>query len=165
MATKTRLLADIHRLMTTLSSARAGTSRNPWLNVGLTMAQVKALMVLHHRSVTRAGALAQTLGLSPNGTTAILDRLEEEGLVRRSTDATDRRAVLAELTKTGDAWVAALLSANVHAFDGVLEQLAAEDLEALRRGLDALTRCYLRVSEERAAAACAAPVEGAPRTR
>jgi DNA-binding MarR family transcriptional regulator len=47
------------------------------------------------------GALAASMMLSSGGTTARLDRLERAGLVRRSPDPGDRRAILVRLTPRG----------------------------------------------------------------
>ncbi len=47
------------------------------------------------------GALAASMMLSTGGTTARLDRLEKSGLVTRSPDPDDRRAVLVRLTPSG----------------------------------------------------------------
>lgn len=47
------------------------------------------------------GALAASMMLSTGGTTARLDRLEKAGLVERSPDPSDRRAILVRLTDRG----------------------------------------------------------------
>lgn len=47
------------------------------------------------------GALAASMMLSTGGTTARLDRLEKAGLVARSPDPSDRRAILVRLTDRG----------------------------------------------------------------
>jgi len=44
------------------------------------------------------GLLAESLGLTSASTTALVDRLEKAGLIRRSRDVTDRRRVLLEVT-------------------------------------------------------------------
>src|SRR5947209_8034247 len=46
-----------------------------------------------------AGQLAEATGLSSAATTALLDRLETRGLVRRVRSTTDRRKVLVEMTE------------------------------------------------------------------
>ncbi|GAA2895257.1 MarR family transcriptional regulator [Actinoplanes cyaneus] len=47
------------------------------------------------------GALASSMMLSTGGTTARLDRLEKAGLIARSPDPSDRRAILVRLTDQG----------------------------------------------------------------
>lgn len=140
MASRKHLVDDLQRLIATLGVASAATRPTPWLNVDLSMPQLKALMVLYHRGIVRVGEVARMLGLSPNATTAVLDRLEGEGLARRQADPTDRRAVLVELTEAGTAWIRELLSANARDFAELLDQLSLSDLEALHQGMAALSR-------------------------
>ena len=45
-----------------------------------------------------AGRLAERARLSPGAMTALLDRLEDKGLARRTRDTEDRRRVLVEVT-------------------------------------------------------------------
>lgn len=140
MASRKHLVDDLQRLIATLGVASAATRPTPWLNVDLSMPQLKALMVLYHRGIVRVGEVARMLGLSPNATTAVLDRLEGEGLARRQADPTDRRAVLVELTEAGSTWIRELLSANARDFAELLDQLSLSDLEALHQGMAALSR-------------------------
>lgn len=140
MASRKHLVDELQRLMATLGVASAATRPTPWLNIDLSMPQLKALMVLHHRGIVRVGEVARMLGLSPNATTGVLDRLEGEGLARRQIDPTDRRAVLVGLTEAGTEWITELLSANARNFAELLDQLSVSDLEALHQGMTALSR-------------------------
>jgi len=47
-------------------------------------------------------AIGQQLGLTPSTMTGLVDRLEEQGLVRRDRHSTDRRAFLLRLTRKGE---------------------------------------------------------------
>jgi DNA-binding MarR family transcriptional regulator len=81
--------------------------------------------------------LADTLALSRSGATRLIDRLEADGLVRRTTCDTDRRGAWAELT---DAGYARLRDASPTHLRGVaehfLDRIPADDLDALSRILD-----------------------------
>jgi DNA-binding MarR family transcriptional regulator len=71
--------------------------------LGLTFARYEVLMLL---MFSRTGALplsvvGNRLQVHPTSVTSAVDRLEAQGLVRRSPHPSDRRAVLAELTTTG----------------------------------------------------------------
>jgi len=140
MTSRRHLVEDLQRLMATLGPAGAATRPTPWLNVDLSMPQLKALMVLHYRGAVRVGEVAHMLGMSPNATTTVLDRLEGEDLVRRQLDPSDRRAVLVDLTESGTNWITRLLSANARDFGEVLDQLSVSDLQALHQGMTALGR-------------------------
>ena len=69
----------------------------------LTFARYEALVLL---SFSRNGALplgkmGDRLMLHPTSVTNIIDRLEDQGLVRRVSHPTDRRTTLAEITDEG----------------------------------------------------------------
>ncbi|NKE57511.1 MarR family transcriptional regulator [Lentzea sp. PSKA42] len=70
---------------------------------GLTFARYEALVLLYF---SRKGALpmrvmGERLQLHPTSVTNIVDRLESDGLVRRTPHPTDRRTTLVEITDTG----------------------------------------------------------------
>lgn len=67
-------------------------------NVGINRSDGRCLDVIQERGAVSAGELAEALGLSPGAITALVDRLERDGLVRRLRDPNDRRKVMIELT-------------------------------------------------------------------
>jgi DNA-binding MarR family transcriptional regulator len=67
---------------------------------GMTVAQAATLDALAGGGM-RLGDLGQRLGIAPSTLSRNLDRLVERGLVRRSADPNDRRALRAELTDEG----------------------------------------------------------------
>lgn len=79
----------------------------------------------------RMGEVAATLGVDPSHVTALVDRLEGDGLVQRTPDPGDRRAKLLVRTPEGEATMDAIEA-------GVLERLGT------RHGLSAEDRCVLR---------------------
>ena len=66
--------------------------------LGLDRSAYRALDILDQQGPMTAGQLAERARLSPGATTALLDRLEEKGLARRTRDTEDRRRVLVEVT-------------------------------------------------------------------
>ena len=58
----------------------------------------RALDILDQEGPMTAGRLAERARLSPAAVTALVDRLEERGLARRTRDTEDRRRVLVEVT-------------------------------------------------------------------
>jgi len=84
------------------------------------------------------GGLANDLELSSGAMTSRLDRLEEEGLVRRVPDPDDRRSVVVELTEKGvEAWdIAANVQGRREAFiASVLTKDEQRQLNVLLRKL------------------------------
>jgi DNA-binding MarR family transcriptional regulator len=66
------------------------------MRLGLSESDIKALEVLADTHPVTAGRLAELLNLSTGAVTRLLDRLEQAGYVRRTTDASDRRRVVIE---------------------------------------------------------------------
>jgi len=69
--------------------------------LGITYPQYLALLVLWERGSIRLGEIAEALNLASHAVSPIIDRLEHAGLVRRISDPTDARAVLVDLTQSG----------------------------------------------------------------
>lgn len=65
--------------------------------VGLNSTDLECLDLLYLAGATTAGALARHTGLTTGATTAVIDRLERAGFVRRRRDVADRRCVLVEV--------------------------------------------------------------------
>lgn len=70
-------------------------------NCPLTPEEFAVTSVLNLSGPTRAGELAALTGLRPTTMSNYLRRFEERGLIRRRTDASDRRASLVSLTAKG----------------------------------------------------------------
>jgi DNA-binding MarR family transcriptional regulator len=69
--------------------------------VGLNSTDLECLDLLYLAGVTTAGTLARHTGLTSGATTAVIDRLERAGFVRRRRDTHDRRCVLVEVVPSG----------------------------------------------------------------
>jgi DNA-binding MarR family transcriptional regulator len=88
--------------------------------LGLTFARYEVLMLLmfSSRGSLPLSVVGNRLQVHPTSVTSAVDRLEAQGLVRRSPHPRDRRAVLAELTDDGRALAeraSSLLNAEVFA--------------------------------------------------
>ncbi len=66
--------------------------------LGIDHTAYRCLDILDQEGPITAGRLATRARLSPGAMTALLDRLEEKGLARRTRDTEDRRRVLVEVT-------------------------------------------------------------------
>jgi DNA-binding MarR family transcriptional regulator len=87
----------------------------------------------------RMSELAAQVSLSTSGITRIVDRLEQQGLVRRELCAGDRRATFAVLTDEGDARLRAELPSLIDAIQqNLVDPLTGPQLEGLVLGLRAL---------------------------
>ncbi|MGD0880166.1 MAG: MarR family transcriptional regulator [Acidimicrobiales bacterium] len=101
---------------------------------GLTFARYEGLVLLlfSRRGTLPLGIMGQRLMIHPASVTNIIDRLEAQGLVRRSPHPTDGRTTLAEITEAGRALaLEATTAVNDVAFG--LGGLGRSDLEDLQR--------------------------------
>lgn len=69
--------------------------------LGLTYPQYLVLLVLWEKKDCRLGEIAEELRLATHAVSPIIDRLEEAGLVTRTVDEDDARAVRVGLTRKG----------------------------------------------------------------
>jgi DNA-binding MarR family transcriptional regulator len=84
------------------------------------------------------GELAAKLTCVRSNVTQLVDRLEADGLVKRTDDPSDRRGVRAEATTLGRERQAAGLEVVNRIHEEVEKQLSAVDQSGLKRALDAL---------------------------
>jgi DNA-binding MarR family transcriptional regulator len=82
--------------------------------------------------------LAEKLTCVRSNVTQLVDRLEADGLVKRTDDPSDRRGVRAEVTRLGRERHAAGVKVVNRVHEEVAKQLAAVDQTALKRALDAI---------------------------
>ena len=108
---------------------------------GLTFARYEGLVLLlfSKRGSLPLGIMGQRLMIHPASVTNIIDRLEAQGLVRRSPHPTDGRTTLAEITEAGRRLAReATKAVNDVAFG--LGGLDVRDLEDLQRIIGTLRR-------------------------
>lgn len=83
----------------------------------------------------RLGALAEWLQIAPRSATEVVDGLEELGLVARTPDPEDRRAILVGLTEQGRQVASEIRAARKAQTETLLEELSTEDRAQLRASL------------------------------
>jgi DNA-binding MarR family transcriptional regulator len=94
------------------------------------MSALRVAAPLHRLSPTR---LFKGLMLSSAGITSRLDRLESRGLVKRTPDPNDRRAVLVELTGPGRKLLDEAVAANTKSERALLEDLSPNEIATLSK--------------------------------
>jgi DNA-binding MarR family transcriptional regulator len=104
--------------------------------LGMTFGRVRAIRRLARGPVSM-GELAAALGIDPPNATALVDDLEDQGLVRRRPHPTDRRAKVVEATRRGKT-LARRADDILATPPAALSALTSDDLEALRRILERL---------------------------
>lgn len=132
-----------------------------WVDVDLTMSQLKMMFVLSSARGTagtpnglRVGEVARGLNVTLPTVTAVMDKLVERGLVRRDEDPLDRRQHVCRLTPDGEALLDRLMAGRRAFTVALLQQLDADELGAFLRGMQVVIAAAERL---RASASAEAP--------
>lgn len=111
-----------------------------WLQLDLSIAQVRVLFVLTQHPAAPIGTIAQALGIGLPTASHLVEKLVRAGLVQRAEDPKDRRQTLVRLTQQGEDLIEHLNQDRLEQVRFWLNQLNEEELTALRVGLEALSR-------------------------
>ncbi len=90
------------------------------IRLGLSESDIDALELLIDTGAATAGKLSEVMGMTTGAVTRVIDRLEQAGYVRRTTDPADRRRVVVEVVPERVATVQSLLES--------LERACAEEV-------------------------------------
>jgi len=136
------LAAELHRVLSKVFAVlrRGDTSRLPATAGDLTLAQLSILLTLLDQGPIRMTELAAHERVRTPTTTVAIRRLEKLGLVKRSRDPSDLRAVLVDITPKGLAQHRESLAARQAQLAALLGKLSPEDLETLTKALAPLER-------------------------
>ena len=136
----TELAEELQRVLSRLFSVlRRGDTHRGDTN-DLTLAQLSILLTLLDQGPIRMTELAAHERVRTPTTTVAIRRLEKLGLVKRSRDPSDLRAVLVDITPKGLAQHREALAARRAQLAALLSKLSEEDLETLMKALVPLER-------------------------
>ncbi|HKA30817.1 MAG TPA: MarR family transcriptional regulator [Candidatus Binatia bacterium] len=127
---------------------------------GLSATDLKTLDILQRQGTRTAGELAAHTGLATPSVTALIDRLEAKGLLRRVRGREDRRRVLVELTPALEKEVAPLFGPLSRRMLARFERYSAREIELIR---DFLLRGADEMREETATLVRSSPPRTGPR--
>jgi len=113
---------------------------------GLTYARMRLMGTLHCNGPQIMTSISDELGVTRRNVTALVDALEEEGLVRRTAHPSDRRATVIEMTKRGASKMHRMYHEHPASVAELFEALSLEDRSHLVRILGVL-RAALRERE------------------
>jgi len=156
LAERERLVAECGAGLRSMFHALWYAAESTWLSLDLTITQLKGLMVLRWRGSQSVGELAAALGASEPSASQLVDRLVQRDLVRRDTDAADRRRTLVSITEEGERLLAGLRSSRDQMVEEWLAKLGEDELRALAAGLAAVSAAAGTSSGASCAAAAAA---------
>lgn len=137
-----RINDSIGYLVSRLTQALGREIDRRMVDLGLTDAQWKPLLLLQQGACATAADISRMVGLDTGAVTRLLDRVEGKGLIRRVRSAADRRVVNLELTAEGRRVadeVPGIISGLANQFlDGFSEEEYLQFKDYLNRALDNL---------------------------
>jgi DNA-binding MarR family transcriptional regulator len=104
-----------------------------WLDLDLTIVQLKCLLFIDFKESTNFKQLADALGVTPPSVTGIIDRLVEQGLISREENPANRRMQVLRTTEKGKALIQKLVETRRSTISTFLDSLSIQDLSSLAR--------------------------------
>jgi DNA-binding MarR family transcriptional regulator len=152
-----QLIDHILELEPEMFRAMGPVEPNPWLDVDVSMSQLKVLMALAWADPEgpsqglRMSDLSRYLGVTPATVTVVVDRLEERGLVERQHDAHDRRQHRCVLTAMAQDMMQRICESARLRTRRLLAGLSKDELHIVEQGMQLLIRSALRSSRAKTA--------------
>jgi DNA-binding MarR family transcriptional regulator len=100
---------------------------------GVSYARMRLLGALHCGGPMIMSGISDELGVTRRNVTALVDALEEEGMVRRLPHPTDRRATVIELTDEGGRTMDTFYDEHRRSVAELFDALSEEDRRELER--------------------------------
>ena len=138
--TRKNMIDVILRLQHEMMHAMERNDSLAWMELNLTIAQLKSLIFIYFKETTNFINLANALGVTPPNVTGIVNRLVEQKLVTREENPEDRRTYILRATEKGKTIVAGIHETGINRMAGILDRLTTEELSGLTVGLAALVR-------------------------
>lgn len=148
-STRTALITGIVQELQEILQQIDRYSRWSLRRFGVTGPQVWALRVIRRLGKVTTGDLAERMYLHISTVSSLIDRLERQKLVRRSSDPADRRKVWLRLTPKGRLTVGSTPPSPRSRLPEGLENLSTGGLLELRRSLVRLGAILLGQSSRR----------------
>ena len=139
--TAQRLRAALGRLARLLRPTEAGIA------AGLTPTRVAVLLNVVRTGPVRLSEIAEQEGLNPTLLSRTVGHLMDDGLVKRTTDPSDRRSAWVEATADGRRLAQRIRRQRTAAVEVALARLDADDRRALEGALPALERLAVSLGE------------------
>ena len=107
-----------------------------WDRQGLTVTQLRLLNNLNEQEGLSNAELADRLYVTRPSVSALLERLERGGFVRREVAPNDRRGICIWLEDAGRAAISSLRAEAYEYMGGLMESMSRDELDQLARSLE-----------------------------
>jgi DNA-binding MarR family transcriptional regulator len=124
--------------------------RRDILEAGVSLARARTLATLDREGSRRLTDLALAEQVAQPTMSALIGRLETDGLVSRSGEEADGRTVVVSITAAGKRCLGRLIERRSESLERALGDLEADDREAIGAALPALARLLKKMEERNA---------------
>jgi DNA-binding MarR family transcriptional regulator len=131
------LVHDVVTLLRELLHAILAASVPTWVDLQLTLPQLRTLFIIAHSKKSSVVQISKHLGIGEPTASHLADRLAQVGLIERSEDPVDRRRTILRLSPKGEELIEKLLGWE-DLLGGRLHKIPKEDLSLFRHGLNAI---------------------------
>ncbi len=114
----------------------------------LNAAERHCLSFLVRSGPQTASAIAREIRLTPAAVTALLDRLERRGYVRRNSDPGDRRKVVVSAAEQTAALTAAVYARSAETGERILARYSQAELEGFARMMEDVVTVQEQMTDE-----------------
>jgi DNA-binding MarR family transcriptional regulator len=117
-------------------------------SLGLSMPQLSVLIQLHFRGVCGMSEVSERIEITPAAASQLVDKLVQNGLIKREEDPRDRRAKCLNLTDKGKELLQRNFDERYSWVDDLAEKLTPEDRAKVSEALEIMTRAAQELETE-----------------
>ena len=133
------LIHEMRRYQAEMQSTKM-RSGAPFMELDLTVPQVKVVWLLGQSAFTTMGTLAQKLGITVSACSHLVDKLVRAGFVLRSEDPDDRRVVRCSLSDSGRGLIDQFRQSMPFERDEFWDRLSIDELRVVVQAMAILHR-------------------------
>ena len=137
---KAQLIQQVIELQRKVNRMLRRQVPDAWMELSLTLAQLKSLFFISSEGNTNVRKLAAALSVTSANVTGIVDRLVKQGLVTRRENPEDRRMLLLQVTDKGRTLITDLRERQTSRLSEILDYLGPDELSTLAQGLLSLLK-------------------------
>jgi DNA-binding MarR family transcriptional regulator len=145
---KQALIDECTAAVRRLTGMLARGAHPAWLDLDMTMGQLKAMMALVATGPKPVGELGRALDIAEPSASLLVDKLEAQGLATREADSGDRRRTLVKPTAAAQEIFDRLQQVRNEQLAVLLERLPDDELRAVAAGVRALERAAQAVQSD-----------------
>lgn len=142
----TTLTAELARVLARIGRGLRYHTRDAREALDITHSEADLLRLIDRRPGIRVNDAAGELGVASNSVSTLVRQLSRAGLLERSADPLDGRAVCLRLTGSASAWVTQVGNAREQTIERALASLDEDDRRQLEAAVPAMKRLAKAIS-------------------